>query len=89
MVQTEALKDFLDQLAGYGIFAVPVGEVEEWLSHLAAASAKGKWLASIFEKMGSDPSSSGYVHPANGDVWDFIQKVNAWILDPMRKGMPG
>jgi energy-coupling factor transporter ATP-binding protein EcfA2 len=66
----------LDQLATYGIFLVPAGELEQWLPNVAG---KGNWLQRAFETM----------HDAHtGAVQDFIRAVARWIHDPNRRGMP-
>lgn len=74
-------------LAEYGIFVVPGGELESWLKHLACTGHGPGWLIEAFGKMGSDPADTGYVKPTTGDVWDFIRKVQTWVGNPARKGM--
>ncbi|MBI3453018.1 MAG: hypothetical protein HY057_09400 [Rhodospirillales bacterium] len=83
-----AARDLLRTLASYGIFVVPNGELESWLKHLGADGKSDTWLDRILEKMGSDPSSPDYVKPAQGDVWEFIRGIVAWIKNPDRNGMP-
>jgi hypothetical protein len=83
----EAADSLFSQLATYGLFVVPNGEVEAWLSTLDIPRSKHSWLRQIFGKMGSDPTSPDYIHPAHGDVWDFIAACNAWLTNPTRKGM--
>jgi len=84
----EACRNLLTQLAGYGVFVVERGELESWLPSLGAGASKSKWLLTIFEKMGDDPSQLEYVHPAAGDVWDFIGGIKSWTARGNRKGMP-
>ncbi len=85
----ETAESLLSHLAEYGIFVVPVGELERWLSHLGVSSAaKHDWLPSVFDKMGSDPAAEGFLKPGDDDVWRFIGQVARWIADPARKGMP-
>jgi len=84
----ESCRSLLDQLVAYGIFLVPNGEMESWLTPLGVTSRKNQWLAEIFDRMGSDPASEGYVQPENGDVWDFVRQIAAWVGDPERHGMP-
>jgi ABC-type cobalamin/Fe3+-siderophores transport system ATPase subunit len=83
-------ENFITQLAIYGIFVVPLGELEAWLKSLNRPGWSGKpeWLISTFETMGDDAGKPGYLKPAAGDVWEFIGKVRAWLHDPNRKGMP-
>ena len=79
-------QDLLDQLAAYGIFLVPVGELERWLG--LVQPSKGAWLQRVFDAMKSDPSDPEYVRPHAGDVWNFMRGVTAWIEDANRRGMP-
>lgn len=87
----EAAEALLDDLGAYGIFLVPVGELERWLAELGMPQGpdqKQDWLPAVFEKMGSDPEHPEYLHPAQGDVWSFIERVGRWLGDPARRGMP-
>lgn len=83
----EAFTSFLNQLAEYGIFIVPCGEVESWLKHLEASGRKSEWLINIFEKMGDDPTSTNYIIPDHTDVWLFIKNIKTWIVDINKKGI--
>jgi len=85
----EAAINLMKQLAEYGIFIVPVGQLENWLPSLGVPASKNKtgWLARVFERMGSDPESSDYVHPEDGDIWDFIRGVSKWIHQADPKGI--
>ncbi len=84
----EAGDGLLKQLREYGIFAVSIGEVERWLSHLGVTGDKSSWLARMFERLGSQPESTEYVKPGAGDVWEFVESMQAWVGNPDRKGMP-
>lgn len=88
----ESAETLLNNLAEYGIFVLPTGELEswlkEWLTSLNESPAKKRWVPKVFELMGSEPKAPGYLKPREGDVWDFMRKVGAWIADPNRKGMP-
>lgn len=83
-----ACLDFFRNLSEYGMFIVPTGEIESWLSSLEISRAKYSWLTSVFEKMGDDPLHESYVKPADGDVWDFIGGIKEWLVNPERKGIP-
>ena len=85
--EKEACLEFIDQLAKYGLFVVPFGELESWLKNLGVQKRKSDWLIDIFDKMGSDPQSPEYIHPTDDDVWAFMRKVAAWINDPSRRGI--
>lgn len=84
----EAALNLLTQLSDYGIFVVPGGELESWLKHLSGSGHGPSWLISVFEKMGEDPDAPGYLKPATDDVWNFMQKMKAWLIDSNRKGIP-
>lgn len=84
----EAALNLLAQLAEYGIFVVPGGELESWMTHLGVGGHGPTWLISIFEKMGEDSASPNYTKPAEGDVWEFLSKVKLWLIDAARKGIP-
>jgi hypothetical protein len=90
--QRETARVLLRDLGEYGVFLVPVGELERWLPSLAIPSdtpeQKRDWLPSVFDQMGSDPDEAGYLKPNNDDVWSFVQQIAKWIADPSRKGMP-
>jgi hypothetical protein len=74
------------QLSSFGLFLVPVGEVEGWLSDLGVGGHAAQWLIPIFEKMGEE-GSAAYLVPSRGDVWDFVDSLNAWFRNPARLGI--
>lgn len=84
----EAAQNLLSQLADYGIFVVPGGELESWVKHLGVVGHGPSWLIGVFEKMGEDPTSGSYVRPNDGDVWAFLSKVKSWLMDANRRGIP-
>jgi energy-coupling factor transporter ATP-binding protein EcfA2 len=84
----EVATTLINSLYEYGIFIVPTGELEKWLSELQAVGHGPYWLSQIFTKMGTDPKNTNYLKPTEEDVWDFIRKVAIWIANPGRKGMP-
>ncbi len=86
--EREAAENLLADLARYGLFIVPRGEIENWLTDLDVDRSKNKWLRNIFEKMGSDPKDESYVKPQAGDVWDFLGQISNWINDKGRRGIP-
>lgn len=86
--EQEACRNFFGNLAEYGIFIVPSGEVESWLRGLKVNRGKATWLSTIFEAMGEDSASANYVRPAEGDVWDFIGSMASWVRNARRKGVP-
>lgn len=74
-------------LAEYGLFVVPVGELENWLPEMEVGGHGPEWLTQLFHRMGTDPNSPTYQRPTGGGVWKFMQGVAAWIADPHRRGM--
>lgn len=83
-----ACEDLFRQLAVYGLFVAPVGELERWLPDLGVAGKAPDWLVAMLDRLGSDPKAADYVVPSAGDVWDFVRGVATWLADPLRKGMP-
>jgi len=86
--ELEAAENLLKQLAEYGLFVVPAGEVEHWLATTGVSRNKHGWLRSIFSAMRDNPADPNYVQPAAEDVWDFMGIVKAWMANPMRRGIP-
>ena len=87
--ERQACLDLLKQLSNYGLFLVPVGEVERWLRVLALNGHSTGWLTPMFEAMGDDPQKPEYMLPTADDVWEFLRNVDKWISDPLRLGIPG
>lgn len=86
-----AARRLLSTFASYGIFFVPVGELECWISELfepGGNKRKSDWLIEAFRLMGSDPTNANYVSANRHDVWEFIAGMRLWIDDPDRKGVP-
>lgn len=86
--EKDSVVTFIDDLARFGLFVVPCGELERWLLDTDTKGHGATWLMNIFEKIGSDPSDSKYLKPSQGDVWDFIRNIKKWMIDPLRKGNP-
>jgi hypothetical protein len=80
------VENALTKLANYGVFAVPVGELERWLRQFGITNKK-TWVTEMLVRLGSK-SDAAYVSPGHGDVWDFVESVAAWVNDPARAGMP-
>lgn len=77
----------LSDLAEYGIFVVPGGEIESWLKQMGCGGHGPGWLVQMFGKIGSDPSDPQYLKPGKGDVWDFLRLIQRWVASPNRKGI--
>jgi O-methyltransferase involved in polyketide biosynthesis len=86
--EKEASENLFNQLEEYGIFTVRIGEVEHWLPNLGVDAHKSTWLPQMFKKMGSDPNDPDFVKPSTDDVWEFIGRINTWMSNETRKGIP-
>lgn len=67
----QEVKNILDELQKYGLFLVPVGELESWLPVLMKGQSredKSKWAMLAAEKIED-------VGERNEDVWQFIRSV--------------
>lgn len=84
----ESADNLFNQLADYGMFVVPGGEVESWLRHLAVQGHGPEWLIAAFERMGEDPEQPNYLRPGDDDVWEFMSRVKRWLFDARRRGIP-
>jgi hypothetical protein len=84
--QAEA-QTLLGELAAYGLFIVPSGELESWLSHLNLGGGKPEWLVRLFSRIGQSPDDPNYLHPGNDDVWEFLDRIGDWMGDPKRLGV--
>lgn len=84
----DAANTLFDALQEYGIFVVRTGELERWLPAVGAQGRKTDWVVDMLERLGSDPADANYVHPSQGDVWDFMRSIIEWVKNPARRGMP-
>jgi hypothetical protein len=84
----EACENLFSQLADYGVFVVPGGELESWLAELGVQGHGPTWLIRMFEAMGNDPADPEYVKPTDGDVWKFLRSTMSWLTNAHRKGIP-
>jgi AAA15 family ATPase/GTPase len=84
-----SIRNLLQNLASFGVFVVPNGELESWLSNFDLDDVKSKkyWLLTVFERLGGDPEEPNYVKPQDGDVWDFLRSISRWINNPDRDGV--
>jgi hypothetical protein len=82
----ERVEAFLAELAAYGVFVVPVGELENWLKPLGVTN-KQRWVTETLVRLGVRESET-YIAPGVGDVWAFVESVARWTNDPNRDGVP-
>jgi hypothetical protein len=75
----EPLRELLISLQGYGVFLVPVGELEEWLTGTGIqASKENKWAwaneaALHIQSVGASA----------GDIWNFIRDVGSHLVEKL------
>ena len=71
----DPLQDLVDQLSRYGIFLVPVGELEGWLVDAGIAESKeNKWAWAN--------AAANYVQLQGaqaGDIWDFVRSAGNFL----------
>lgn len=79
--------EFLNSLAKYGLFIVPKGELESWLSYLNVTGHGSEWLVNIFDAIGDTEEAKSYLQPGEDDVWHFIDKIAKWVNNPNKEGM--
>lgn len=83
----EIVKDFLDTLALYGLFIVPVGEVEDWGDEIGIqkpssqnSKLKNEWPENFLNKIEES-------FDLNTEIATFLKKIADWTKDPERKGI--
>jgi hypothetical protein len=87
--EKESAQNLIDAVAGYGVFVVPVGELERWFQSLTTRPdypGKSGWFAWIFELMEKEPTVFA---DQREDIWKFLRNIASWISNPERKGIPG
>jgi hypothetical protein len=66
------LDAFLRKCRSFGVFLVPVGELEDWVSHLVTAgpskTKKAEWANHAANRIREAP-------PDQGDIWDFVRQM--------------
>lgn len=78
------LESLINECKLHGLFLVPVGELEEWLStHGITASKQNKWAwaneaAILVRKTGAK----------RGDIWDFIREVGSYLKSSIETTNP-
>jgi hypothetical protein len=70
------------------LFVVRKGELESWLKHLNVTGHGPGWLIRMFERLGDEPGDDTFVRPGIDDVWELMDRIRSWLLNPGRKGMP-
>ncbi|WP_107923474.1 AAA family ATPase [Lysinibacillus parviboronicapiens] len=81
------LESFLSTLNTYGLFPVPIGELEAWLSEIPLEGHGNTWITNKFELMGDNPDHENYIKPKDDDVWLFIKQIKDWFDNSERRGM--
>lgn len=80
-------EELVNYLARYGLFLVPVGEVESWFGKLKVGGRKSEWLSRLFDKIGTFKDDPNYKCAGEGDVWEFLEEIQGWVEDSSRDGM--
>ena len=80
---SESLKKFIGDLGDYGLFLVPVGELEDWLPNINKDFKKNQWIVKAFEEIENQGSNI-----INNNISDFMNKISQWCYRAERKGMP-
>jgi hypothetical protein len=73
---SEAIAELLRQLKNHGLFLVPVGELEEWLSTSQVQASKNNkraWANAAAQRIQQLGKQSG-------DVWDFVSSVAKYLV---------
>lgn len=84
--QRTAADAYVKQLADFGVFLVPIGEVEGWLRDFNIGGHAADWLVPMFERLGNE-GADDYVVPAEDDIWRFMDGMTGWLQNPDRLGM--
>lgn len=80
-------KKFIDLLAEYGLFIVPIGELESWIPELPKKpNTSLSWDNDVFQKLGT-PEESDFNDWWGLNKWSFMNKIAMWINDSNRKGV--
>ena len=77
----------LQELASFGVFLVPPGEMESWLPQLEVTGHGPPWVEDVLSKIGKTPADANYLRPSENDVWAFVDRIEIWVADPSRSGM--
>lgn len=72
-------ESLLKELKTYGLFIVPVGELERWLKKVGAQGEKTAWVIDMFSKIGNWEGDPNYLKPAADDVWAFFDDIANWV----------
>jgi HPt (histidine-containing phosphotransfer) domain-containing protein len=79
--EAHRLQTLLAELRDYGVFLVPVGELEGWLSQLLIPRGnKNSWIQQMLPAIDAVPVAAD-------DVWEFLDQVESWIGSPNRLGV--
>ncbi|RLI53422.1 MAG: hypothetical protein DRP09_15765 [Candidatus Thorarchaeota archaeon] len=84
----EMARHLLENLAEFGVFIVPYGELESWLRSLSIRGKGSKWVRNFFQSVGSTNDSPSFVRPSDDDIWRFLDTIGSWMTNPERKGIP-
>lgn len=82
----DTANDLLDRLKEYGLFLVPVGELESWGKgkYPRKSGSSADWVRNLFEEIKKDDT---LLRPTDDDIWSFLEDISIWVNDPKRKGV--
>ena len=83
----EFARVFLSKLRVFGVFLVPVGELERWLDGTGIKGHGNDWVVNFFEILADDEARIMSHLNNTGELWEFLDAVACWISNPSRRGM--
>jgi energy-coupling factor transporter ATP-binding protein EcfA2 len=73
--ERRVVDDLVNLCRRYGVYVVPVGELEHWLPNLGIAALKQEWLPLVLDRIGRDPQQGSYVSAGRDDIWAFVDGI--------------
>lgn len=80
-------EEFLYQLAEYGLFLLPVGVYENWLTPLGWPEKGAKLLGKYFLLIASTNADPMTLLPIDAPIWRFMNDIAHWISNPTPLGL--
>lgn len=77
--EKERFHKFNNKLSDKGLFIVPNGELESWLSSLGVTGHGTSWLINIFNAIGDNDDAQNFLSAKNDDVWEFLDQISTWV----------
>ncbi|MED5369677.1 MAG: AAA family ATPase [Myxococcota bacterium] len=81
--QHQSLEGLLESMARYGVFVVPVGELEDWYGpEVVGNRQKTPWVQNVLGRLSEDYEGQDRLGFDDSPIWDFMRRVTAWIENP-------